>query len=158
VRVHHHACWTLCQSPMLLRLQLSAPLTEHLLPLAPTEKRKQEAGRIRDKYPDRIPVIVEKADKSDIVDIDKKKCVPIARIFRRRSPRPDTPRHRPAAAALTIWFRLECRYLVPADLTVGQFVYVIRKRIKLSPEKAIFIFVNNVLPPTGAPCSALLVP
>ena len=35
-------------------------------------------------------------------------------------------------------------------LQVGQFVYVIRKRIKLSPEKAIFIFVNNVLPPTGA--------
>jgi hypothetical protein len=41
------------------------------------------------------------------------------------------------------------RYLVPADLTVGQFVYVIRKRIKLSSEKAIFIFVKNVLPPTG---------
>ncbi len=58
-------------------------------------------------------VIVEKAEKSDIPDIDKKK------------------------------------YLVPSDLTVGQFVYVIRKRIKLSPEKAIFIFVKNVLPPTG---------
>jgi hypothetical protein len=42
------------------------------------------------------------------------------------------------------------RYLVPSDLTVGQFVYVIRKRIKLSPEKAIFIFTSNVLPPTGA--------
>lgn len=42
-----------------------------------------------------------------------------------------------------------CRYLVPADLTVGQFVYVVRKRIKLSPEKAIFIFVKNILPPTG---------
>ena len=41
------------------------------------------------------------------------------------------------------------RYLVPADLTVGQFVYVVRKRIKLSAEKAIFIFVNNILPPTG---------
>jgi len=41
------------------------------------------------------------------------------------------------------------KYLVPADLTVGQFIYVIRKRIKLSPEKAIFIFVNNVLPPTA---------
>ena len=38
---------------------------------------------------------------------------------------------------------------MPSDLTVGQFVYVIRKRIKLSPEKAIFIFVKNVLPPTG---------
>lgn len=44
---------------------------------------------------------------------------------------------------------LASRYLVPADLTVGQFVYVIRKRIKLSAEKAIFIFVDNVLPPTG---------
>ena len=44
-----------------------------------------------------------------------------------------------------------CRYLVPADLTVGQFVYVIRKRIKVSPEKAIFMFVKNVLPPTGTP-------
>jgi len=43
----------------------------------------------------------------------------------------------------------KCRYLVPSDLTVGQFVYVIRKRIKLSAEKAIFIFVDNVLPPTG---------
>lgn len=41
--------------------------------------------------------------------------------------------------------------MVPADLTVGQFVYVIRKRIKLSPEKAIFIFVSgNVLPPTAS--------
>lgn len=47
-----------------------------------------------------------------------------------------------------------CRYLVPSDLTVGQFVYVIRKRIKLSPEKAIFIFVKNVLPPTGRWCAA----
>lgn len=47
------------------------------------------------------------------------------------------------------FFKLLGRYLVPADLTVGQFVYVIRKRIKLSAEKAIFIFVDNVLPPTG---------
>lgn len=77
------------------------------------EKRKAEAERIRQKYPDRIPVICEKVEKSDIPTIDKKK------------------------------------YLVPADLTVGQFVYVIRKRIKLSPEKAIFIFVNEILPPTA---------
>jgi len=42
-----------------------------------------------------------------------------------------------------------CRYLVPADLTVGQFVYVVRKRIKLGAEKAIFVFINNTLPSTG---------
>jgi GABA(A) receptor-associated protein len=47
------------------------------------------------------------------------------------------------------------KYLVPADLTVGQFVYVIRKRIKLSPEKAIFIFVDDVLPPTAALMSSI---
>jgi GABA(A) receptor-associated protein len=80
----------------------------------PFEKRKAEADRIRLKYPDRIPVICEKAEKSDIPDIDKKK------------------------------------YLVPADLTMGQFVYVIRKRVKLPADQAIFIFVNNTLPPAAA--------
>ena len=40
-------------------------------------------------------------------------------------------------------------------MTVGQFVYVIRKRIKLAPEKAIFIFVDEVLPPTAALMSAI---
>ncbi|KAG8066334.1 hypothetical protein GUJ93_ZPchr0004g38489 [Zizania palustris] len=85
----------------------------------PLEKRQAEASRIREKYNDRIPVIVEKAERTDIPDIDKKK------------------------------------YLVPADLTVGQFVYVVRKRIKLSAEKAIFIFVKNTLPPTAALMSAI---
>lgn len=47
------------------------------------------------------------------------------------------------------------KYLVPADLTVGQFVYVIRKRIKLSPDKAIFIYVNELLPPTAALMSSV---
>ncbi|KAL7222970.1 hypothetical protein ACSBR1_024617 [Camellia fascicularis] len=46
-------------------------------------------------------------------------------------------------------------YLVPADLTVGQFVYVVRKRIKLGAEKAIFVFVKNILPPTIAMMSAI---
>ena len=41
------------------------------------------------------------------------------------------------------------------DLTVGQFVYVIRKRIKLRPEKAIFIFVSSVLPPSAALMSSI---
>merc|ERR1712216_794763 len=78
------------------------------------EKRVEEADKIRKKHPDRIPVICEKAEGSDIPEIDRKK------------------------------------YLVPQELTVGQFVYVVRKRLKLPPEKAIFIFVNGVLPSTGA--------
>ncbi|OEL34553.1 Autophagy-related protein 8A, partial [Dichanthelium oligosanthes] len=84
-----------------------------------TDKRQSESSRIREKYPDRIPVIVEKAGKTDVPEIDKKK------------------------------------YLVPADLTVGQFIYVVRKRIKLSPEKAIFVFVKNTLPPNASLMSAI---
>lgn len=37
------------------------------------DKRKGEAEKILSKYPDRIPVICEKADRSEIPDIDKKK-------------------------------------------------------------------------------------
>ena len=38
------------------------------------------------------------------------------------------------------------KYLVPMDLTVGQFLYVIRKRMKLDSEAALFLFIDNVLP------------
>ena len=39
--------------------------------------------------------------------------------------------------------------MIPADFTVGQFVHMIHKRINVGAEKELFIFVNNVLPPTG---------
>ena len=75
--------------------------------------RLDESGRIRRKYPDRVPVIVEQAKNgTNLVDIDKKK------------------------------------YLVPRDLSLGQFMYVIRKRIKLPPEQAIFLFIDGMIPPT----------
>ncbi len=35
------------------------------------------------------------------------------------------------------------KYLVPRDLNMGQFLYVIRKRIKLPSEKALFLFVKG---------------
>jgi GABA(A) receptor-associated protein len=39
------------------------------------------------------------------------------------------------------------KYLVPRELTIGQFIYVIRKRLKITHEKAIFLFIdNNILP------------
>lgn len=41
------------------------------------------------------------------------------------------------------------KYLVPNDLTVGQFLYVIRKRMKLPPEKGIYIFIDNTIPSTS---------
>mmetsp|Transcript_34581 Transcript_34581/g.84130 ORF Transcript_34581/g.84130 Transcript_34581/m.84130 type:complete len:125 (+) Transcript_34581:62-436(+) len=48
------------------------------------------------------------------------------------------------------------KFLVPVDLTIGQFVYVIRKRIKLAPEQAIFLFVSTgTLPPSVAALQAV---
>lgn len=41
------------------------------------------------------------------------------------------------------------KYLVPNDFTIGQFLFIIRKRMRLSQEKAIFIFINNSLYPSN---------
>ena len=41
----------------------------------------------------------------------------------------------------------KCKYLVPKDMTMGQFLFVIRKRIKLEPSHALFITVNGTLVP-----------
>ncbi|EER12614.1 autophagy 8i, putative [Perkinsus marinus ATCC 50983] len=39
----------------------------------PFDRRLAEARRILQKYPDRVPVIVEKAERSDLPEIEKKK-------------------------------------------------------------------------------------
>ena len=60
-----------------------------------------------EKYPERIPIICEKGNDSNIPGIDKTK------------------------------------YLIPKDLTVHQFTYVIRKRLNLNKEQALWLFVNG---------------
>jgi len=74
------------------------------------EERTEEGLKIRNKYPDRIPCILEKLDENNnnsIPTIDKNK------------------------------------YLLPDNLVLSQFLYVIRKRLKLSPDKALFVFCNG---------------
>lgn len=73
----------------------------------PFEKREAEASRLLAKYPDRVPIIVEKVEKTELPELDKKK------------------------------------YLAPVDLTAGQFLYVLRKRLQLKPEKAMFLFTEK---------------
>ena len=77
-------------------------------------ERRNEASRVLEKYPDRVPIICEKSRTAskDCPDIDKKK------------------------------------YLVPRDLTMGQFLYVVRKRMNIPAEKAIFLFVGNTIAPS----------
>jgi|TARA_B110001450_G_scaffold223785_1_gene221093 GABA(A) receptor-associated protein len=74
-------------------------------------ERQQSSSHLLRKYPDRIPVIVEKnSNKNKLHTLPKNK------------------------------------FLVPKHLTIGQFVYVIKQKLELQPEEAIFLFVNNTLP------------
>jgi GABA(A) receptor-associated protein len=72
------------------------------------EERKKESELMQNRFPDRIPVIVQKK-KDQLATIDKRK------------------------------------FMAPNSLTMGQFVFVIRKRLKMNPSEAIFLFVNNKL-------------
>ncbi|XP_065859841.1 autophagy-related protein 8i-like [Euphorbia lathyris] len=41
------------------------------------------------------------------------------------------------------------KYLVPRDMSVGQFIHVLNRRLHLTPGKALFVFVKDTLPQTG---------
>jgi GABA(A) receptor-associated protein len=70
-------------------------------------KRIAESSQIREKYPDRIPIICERDPRSNLQCCDKNK------------------------------------FLVPCDLTISQFAYIIRKRIALDKSNALFLLVNS---------------
>jgi len=38
------------------------------------------------------------------------------------------------------------KFLIPRDLRISELMYVIRKKINISPEKALFLNINNVMP------------
>jgi GABA(A) receptor-associated protein len=82
-------------------------------------QRCGESKKIMNKYPQRVPIIVEKCDKSQINDIDKNK------------------------------------YLVPKDLNMNQFIYIIRKRIKLDKSQSIFLMINNTVCPSNTPIGVI---
>jgi GABA(A) receptor-associated protein len=71
---------------------------------------EEEAGKLREKYPDRIPVVVNTT--GDLV-INRSK------------------------------------YLVPDDLTLGEFIIVLRKRINIKACEAIYMFINGKIYPSN---------
>lgn len=42
------------------------------------------------------------------------------------------------------------KFIVPFDLTLSQFIFVIRKHMKLDSTQAIFVFINNKIHPITA--------
>jgi GABA(A) receptor-associated protein len=87
------------------------------LETATFKERQYEATRIRKKYVDKIPIIIDKDNWCNLPVLDKRK------------------------------------YLVPHDITLGQFIFVLRKRLQLKSAEGIFIFTENN---TLAPISTLI--
>tara|TARA_B110000858_G_scaffold196803_1_gene256523 strand:+ start:2379 stop:2726 length:348 start_codon:yes stop_codon:yes gene_type:complete len=42
------------------------------------------------------------------------------------------------------------KFLVPFDITVGSFIYIIRKQMSLKSDQCIFVFIGGILPPTSS--------
>jgi GABA(A) receptor-associated protein len=42
------------------------------------------------------------------------------------------------------------KYMVPKDRTIATMMVQLRKHIKMTPKQAIYLFVNNTLPPNSA--------
>ena len=42
------------------------------------------------------------------------------------------------------------KYIVPRDITIGKFLLTIRQQMNLQSEQAIYIFVNDILPPISS--------
>ena len=100
--------------------------TGHYLDVTPIDKLYADCERIRKKYPNKIPVIVRATE-----GLELKKCkflVPGGGTFEYKDEEGNT------------------KTRTTKGITVGQFEYVIRKRIQLTPEQAIFIFINKSIP------------
>jgi GABA(A) receptor-associated protein len=82
------------------------------------EERLMYSQTLMRKYPDRVPVIVEKNPD----------CVQLHSIER-------------------------TKYLVPRELSVAQFIQMLRKHVKLDSSMAIFVLINNKLIPNTATIS-----
>ena len=75
------------------------------------EIRAHESAKIIAKYPDRIPLIVEKLPTNNLLpQISKSK------------------------------------FLVPSDITITQFMFIVRKYLKLDPSVSIYLFCDGVIP------------
>jgi GABA(A) receptor-associated protein len=72
--------------------------------------RLAESNHIRQKYPDRVPIILEPDSR---ISLSKKK------------------------------------YLVSWDLTMGQFIYIIRNRVKLASHQSLLFLTQQTVPSTS---------
>jgi GABA(A) receptor-associated protein len=90
----------------------------------PLEERKIKSQKLKELYPNRIPVIVEMSSSS-------------------------------ASFSKFMEQKHKVKYLVPNELCMGQFVKILRDKMKINESTALFFFINNKLFPMTSPLSVL---
>lgn len=88
------------------------------------EERKIKSQKLKELYPNRIPIIVEMSSSS-------------------------------ANFSSFIQEKHKIKYLVPNDLCMGQFVKILRDKMKIDKTTALFFFINNKLFPMTSPLYTL---
>ncbi len=83
------------------------------------ESRIEESERVKAQYASRLPVIVTLSSSRSARSLLGSSDLPALDKF---------------------------KYLVPGDFTVGQLIYVIRRRMKVAPETALFLYCAAALP------------
>ncbi len=68
-------------------------------------QRKNESTQMLNRYPNRVPIIIE--PKGNAPKIDKRK------------------------------------FMTPRDLTIGQLIFVVRKRLNFNSQQALFLFIDE---------------
>ncbi|CAF0877691.1 unnamed protein product [Brachionus calyciflorus] len=84
------------------------------------EKRLRDSQELLKKYPDRVPIVLEK-----------------------RKNRSWNPFHHETNGLIEL---KNNKFLAPKDLTVGQFFHIVRKNLNLRPDEALYFFINNKMP------------
>ncbi|CAF1166278.1 unnamed protein product [Adineta steineri] len=100
------------------------------------EQRRFESERIRRRYPDRIPVIVQPSQSSS-----SSSSLLSTSLFRSFS---SSSSSSSSLCNEIILSRLENeKFLVPSELSFGQFAYNIRRRLRLRSEQALFFYIGS---------------
>jgi len=93
------------------------------------EDRKKESSHVCDRHADRCPIIVYTDDKTMLEKFEHKE--------------------------LETNEKTKCKFLVPNELTLAQFMTIVRKKISLSKEQALWFYIGKVMPPTSASMGSL---
>ncbi|CAF0756186.1 unnamed protein product [Adineta steineri] len=101
------------------------------------EQRRFESERIRRRYPDRIPVIVQPLISSSSSSSTSSSILSTS-LFRSFSSSASS-----SSCNELVLARLENeKFLVPSELSFGQFAYNIRRRLRLRAEHALFFYIG----------------